>query len=118
METLLEKKQRIFNHYYERLENSTTYDNEIRYALIEYLCKFPKINPVYMAASLSDRGYKILFDDTSISKIENEKKKNLVFDYDYQKRVGYQHKMFLEEPKTTQEYNIDKTKDEPDICDD
>ena len=45
---------------------------------IEYVCSFPKINPFKMARTLKDDGYNILFDDSSISRAENEKKRRKV----------------------------------------
>lgn len=54
-------------------------DNNIRFLSIEYLCQYPKINPVEMAKSLISNGCKILFDDTSISQVENDKKRKSVY---------------------------------------
>lgn len=50
----------------------------VRFIVIEYICSFPKINPYDMAVALSKDGYEIKFDDTSISKEENIRKKNKV----------------------------------------
>ena len=65
---------------------------------------FPKINPVYMARRLCNSGYKIVFDDTSISQSENERKRMLVFEIEYRKRIGLGSTipMFLEEPTSEQ----------------
>lgn len=107
-ETLQEKKLRIFEHYYERIIKERYYpDRPIRYSVIEYLCSFPKINPVYMARELNDKGYEIVFDDTSITQSENNKKRREVFDFEYRKRVGLGTAipMFLEEPTFEQEKN-------------
>ena len=75
-ETREEKEIRIFNHYKSRLKKLDS--EKIRFSTIEYLCYFPKIDPFKMAAALSRDGYKILFDDSSISAEENKRKeKNL-----------------------------------------
>ena len=71
-ETQEEKEIRIFNHYKNRLEKEST--RKIRFNVIEYLCSFPKIDPLAMAAAISRDGYKILFDDSSISAEENKRK--------------------------------------------
>lgn len=44
----------------------------IRFNCIQYVCSFPSIDPIEMAASLQNDGYNILFDDSSISRKENE----------------------------------------------
>lgn len=46
--------------------------------VIEYLCSFPSINPYKMAKSLKNSGYSVVFDDSSITKEENEKKRRKV----------------------------------------
>ena len=107
-ETLHEKKLRIFDTYYERIIKERYFpDRPIRYSVIEYLCSFPKINPVYMARRLANSGYEIAFDDTSISQSANNRKKMEVFDYEYRKRngLGTTIPMFLEEPIFEQEKN-------------
>lgn len=71
-ETQEEKERRIFNHYKNRLEKGSS--EEIRFIGVEYLCSFPKIDPLAMAAAISRDGYKILFDDSSISAEENKRK--------------------------------------------
>lgn len=104
------KKRRIFDTYYERIIEERYFpDRPIRYSVIEYLCSFPKINPVYMARRLANSGYEIAFDDTSISQSENNKKRREVFDFEYRKRVGLGSAipMFLEEPSSEQEPEID-----------
>lgn len=108
IETSQEKHRKIFEHYYERLCKNNYYaDRPIRYSVIEYLCSFPKINPVYMARELNDKGYEIVFNDTSITQSENNKKRREVFDFEYRKRVGLGTAipMFLEEPTFEQEKN-------------
>lgn len=107
-ETLQEKKLRIFETYYERIIKERYYpDRPIRYSVIEYLCSFPKINPVYMARRLANSGYEIAFDDTSISQSANNRKRMEVFNYEYRKRngLGTAIPMFLEEPSSEQEKN-------------
>ena len=106
--TLHEKKLKIFDTYYERIIKGRYFtDCPIRYSVIEYLCSFPKINPVYMARRLANSGYEIAFDDTSITQSENNKKRREVFDFEYRKRVGLGAAipMFLEEPTFEQEKN-------------
>lgn len=106
--TLHEKKSRIFDTYYERIIEERYFpDRPIRYSVIEYLCSFPKINPVFMARRLANSGYEIAFDDTSITQHENNKKRREVFDIEYRKRVGLGTAipMFLEEPTFEQEKN-------------
>lgn len=46
--------------------------------VIEYVCSFPKINPYKMAKALKTSGYNVVFDDSSISTEENEKKRRKV----------------------------------------
>lgn len=69
-ETAEEKEIRIFNHYKKRLSA----DNWTRFNVIEYLCRFPGIDPYKMAASLKKDGVEIRFDDTSISREDNKRK--------------------------------------------
>ena len=80
MEQLKEQTERVFNHYKNRLKDtsSTRERKEIRFNCIEYLCSFPKINPFVMAASLIKDGFTILYDDSSISAAENRRKENQV----------------------------------------
>ena len=75
-ETALEKEQRIFNVYKRDLEKlGIKNDKNIRMNVVEYLCRFPKIDPYTMAAALASDGFQILFDDSSISQVENYKKR-------------------------------------------
>lgn len=68
----LDSKKTMFNHYKNRLINeSRSNPNGIRFNCIQYLCQFPGIDPVEMAASLQKSGFTILFDDSSISQKEN-----------------------------------------------
>lgn len=73
-ETQAEKEVRIFNTY----KNILMKDNPCRFNVVEYLCSFPKINPYLMAANLIESGIEIVYDDSSISKAENEKKQRKV----------------------------------------
>ena len=77
-ETSEQKEIRIFNSYKKDLEKLGKEHGQIRMNCIEYVCSFPKINPFKMAKALKDDGYNILFDDSSISRTENEKKRQKV----------------------------------------
>lgn len=77
-ETAEQKKTRIFNLYKKDLEKLGKEHEQIRMICIEYVCSFPKINPFKMAKALKDSGYNVVFDDSSISRAENEKKKRKV----------------------------------------
>lgn len=77
-ETAEQKEIRIFNIYKKDLEKLGKEHGQIRMNCIEYVCSFPKINPFKMAKTLKDDGYNILFDDSSISRTENEKKRRKV----------------------------------------
>lgn len=77
-ETAEQKKIRIFNFYKKDLEKLGKEHGQIRMICIEYVCSFPKINPFKMAKALKDSGYNVVFDDSSISRAENEKKKRKV----------------------------------------
>lgn len=71
---------RIFELYKNRIieERHETCGNGIRFNAIQYLCSFPNLDPVEMSASLILDGYQILFDDSSISKEENERNRRIV----------------------------------------
>lgn len=73
-ETAQEKEIRIFNTYKNRLSK----DGKTRFNVVEYLCRFSKIDPYKMAASLINDGITVLFDDTSISQDENKRKEKLM----------------------------------------
>ena len=77
-ETAKQKEIRIFNFCKKDLEKLGKEHGQIRMIVIEYVCSFPKINPFKMAKVLKDCGYNIVFDDSTISKAENEKKKRKV----------------------------------------
>lgn len=70
----------MFEHYKTRLikECATVNPHGIRFNCIQYLCSFPGINPVEMAASLQNDGCNILFDDSSISRKENDANRSRV----------------------------------------
>ena len=73
-ETQVEKEVRMFNAY----KNDLIGYNPCRFNVVEYLCSFPEIDPYLMAASLIESGIEIVYDDSSISKAENEKKQRKV----------------------------------------
>lgn len=75
-ETEKEQAVRVFEYYKRQLirTSSGNTPNTLRFAVIEYLCYFPKINPVKMAVSLRREGIQLIFDDSSISKQENAAK--------------------------------------------
>lgn len=77
-ETAEQKKIRIFNLYKKDLEKLGKEHGQIRMICVEYVCSFPKINPFKMAKALKDSGYNIVYDDSSITREENEKKRREV----------------------------------------
>ena len=78
-----EKEIRIFNLYKKDLIKASqqvySLHGKIRFNVIEYLCKYPKIDPYQMAKSLKNDGYLIIFDDSSISSRENKIKHKKVY---------------------------------------
>lgn len=75
LETEEEKQTRIFEHYKDRLINenpSCCRIEGIPFNVIQYLCQFPGIDPVKMAASLRKDGHAIFFNDRSISAKQNK----------------------------------------------
>jgi len=78
-ETAKEKENRIFNHYKMILEKDANTNGEIRFIVIEYMCKISHINPYLMAKRLLLDGYVIIFDDTSISMVDNVAKRKRVY---------------------------------------
>lgn len=69
-----DKASRIFGTYKRDLIRTAEISGrpqELRYNCIQYVCQFPGIDPVEMAASLQNDGFTILFDDSSISAKEN-----------------------------------------------
>lgn len=77
-ETPEQKEIRIFNHYKKDLEKDGKECGYIRMIVIEYVCRLPKIDPFKMAKALKDCGHNIVFDDSTISRAENEKKRRKV----------------------------------------
>lgn len=65
------KKKRIFEHYKQLFEKGFNY---VRFNVIEYQCRFSKIDPYKMAVAIKRDGLAILFDDTSITIKENLQK--------------------------------------------
>lgn len=80
VETTEEQKERIFQYYKQDLIKTKELSKNIglRFNVIEYVCSFPKINPFIMAASITNEGITILFDDSSISREENRRKERQV----------------------------------------
>lgn len=78
IETLEEKEARIFNFYKKDLEKLGGMHGQIRFNVVEYVCYFPDINPFEMAKALMNDGYNVVFDDSSISAAENERKRRKV----------------------------------------
>ena len=77
-ETAQEKEKRMFNLYKKYLEKLGNNNGYIRMNVIEYVCRFSKISPYKMAKSLKNSGYNVVFDDSSITREENEKKRRKV----------------------------------------
>lgn len=78
VETEEEKKERIFGFYKNDLVKLSKGES-VRFNCIEYVCNCPNINPFVMAAQLINEGIKILFDDSSISNKENQRKEKQVY---------------------------------------
>ena len=73
--------ENIFNHYKHRLEYDEVnkkQNKSVRFGTIQYLCRFPKIDPIEMAVSIMKDDIEILFDDSSISNSENERYEKMV----------------------------------------
>ena len=82
-ETAEEKKERIFNFYKRDLIKLTDNNTRpIRFICVEYVCSFPKINPFEMAKALKNDGYNLVFDDSSISQKENDRKRKAAEKFD------------------------------------
>lgn len=77
-ETAEQKEKRIFEFYKKDIEKLGKEIGQVRMNVIEYVCSFPKINAYKMAASIVLDGFKVVFDDSSISQKENEKKRKAV----------------------------------------
>lgn len=78
IETEAQKEKRMFEFYKNDLERLGKEIGQVRMNVIEYVCSFPKINPYKMAASIVFDGFKVVFDDSSISQKENERKRKTV----------------------------------------
>lgn len=78
-ETNREKENRIFNVYKNNLMKLGEERGQLRMIAIEYVCRFPQIDPFEMAKQLVSEGFDIVFDDSSISQKENERKKRKVY---------------------------------------
>ena len=77
-ETAEQKEKRIFEFYKKDIEKLGKEIGQVRMNVIEYVCSFHKINAYKMAASIVLDGFKVVFDDSSISQKENEKKRKAV----------------------------------------
>jgi hypothetical protein len=77
-ETAAEKEKRMFEFYKKDLERVGKEVGFVRMNVVEYVCSFPEIDPYKMAAAIVSDGFKVLFDDSSISRRENEKKRKAV----------------------------------------
>lgn len=63
------KERRIFDIYKADLMKDGDFT---RFNVIQYLCQFTGIDPYEMAASIIADGYKVYFDDSSISTQANK----------------------------------------------
>ena len=77
-ETTAQKEKRMFEFYKNDLERLGEEMGQVRMNVIEYVCSFPKIDPYKMAASIVSDGFKVVFNDSSISQKENERKRKTV----------------------------------------
>lgn len=77
-ETSAQKEKRMFNFYKSDLERLGKEVGSVRMNVVEYVCSFPEIDPYKMAAAIVSDGFEILFDDSSISRRENERKRKAV----------------------------------------
>lgn len=74
-ETAEQKEKRIFESYKKDLMINANFGGQdwTRFLVVQYVCSFPKIDPYKMAAALVAEGIRIIFDNSAISKAENEK---------------------------------------------
>ena len=77
-ETAAQKEKRMFEFYKNDLERLGKEGGWVRMNVVEYTCRFPGIDPYKMAASIVSDGFEVLFDDSSISQKENERKRKAV----------------------------------------
>ena len=79
--TAEEKEKRIFDSYKNDLMKLHKQHEQIRFNVIQYVCSFPGINPFEIAYTLMTENCNVVFDDSSISKRENEKLRKQVINY-------------------------------------
>lgn len=77
-ETAAQKEKRMFEFYKNDLERLGKEGGWVRMNVVEYTCRFPGIDPYKMAAAIASDGFEVLFDDSSISQRENERKRKAV----------------------------------------
>lgn len=70
---------RMFERYKWDLMKLHEQHGQLRMIVIEYVCGTPKLDPIEMARSLVADGYKVVFDDSSISVKDNDKKRRRVY---------------------------------------
>lgn len=78
VETEEEQKIRVFEHSKNKLVKTKNAYNQVRFIVVEYVCRWHLFNPYLMAADLISNGLNIVYDDTSISKEANMIKKKKV----------------------------------------
>lgn len=71
-------KDKKLDFYKKRLESECGQWGRFRFNAIEFMCSAPGIDPVEMAVALKKDGFEVVFDDSSISRGENVRKRNLV----------------------------------------
>ena len=77
-ETAAQKEKRMFEFYKNDLERLGKEGGWVRMNVVEYTCRFPGIDTYKMAAAIVSDGFEVLFDDSSISQKENERKRKAV----------------------------------------
>ena len=77
-ETAAQKEKRMFIFYKSDLEKLGKEVGSVRMNVVEYVCSFPEIDPYKMAAAIVSDGFEVLFDDSSISRREHERKRKAV----------------------------------------
>lgn len=78
VETEKEQKIRVFEHSKNELVKTKNAYNQVRFIVVEYVCRWHLFNPYLMAADLISNGLNIVYDDTSISQEANMIKKKKV----------------------------------------
>lgn len=71
-------KDKKLDFYKKRLVSECGSWDRFRFNAIEFMCLSPKIDPVEMAVALKKDGFEIVFDDSSISRVENMRKMKMV----------------------------------------